>query len=494
MKLYHYFTLLVALGISACAAYYSIVGLTAIFASSVIPIIIMGSVLELAKITGAIWLKVYWEEASFWIKAYLLPSIAILMFVTSMGIFGFLSKAHIEQTAGAQEGIAQIERLNTDIARQEDLILRAEQRITKASSSTTNNNDNTQEQIDTEQDRIDTAYARIQPAIDEQSKIIEDARSDSESRIQPYKDQLQSTENELLSLAQQASDVESRISKLSADTSATQPLLDSIKNIEEEIIRVTNQLQSGERDQVRAGQAIIGVSSDGAFGGNTRRTLVTWVEAQRARITQVQLDVSQIRQDATIQVDAERVRLTDLVANIRGQQTEQLRQRRIEILANIDSLQSSEPPVVITAREEIARVRATADAQIAASQSLIQRLRDSLTVGDDTTVDAIIAEQTVKIKEANDIIDDLTTQRYALESENRKLEAEVGPIKYIANLIYGDNAGPDILEKSVRWMILLLVIVFDPLAVILTMAAVSGITNFGKPQVQKKRTENQTNI
>lgn len=91
------FTLIVAVIISAVAAYYSIVGLTAIFAAAVIPIIIMGAALEVGKITAAVWLKMNWSRASLTYKLYLVPAVAALMLLTSMGIFGFLSKAHTDQ-------------------------------------------------------------------------------------------------------------------------------------------------------------------------------------------------------------------------------------------------------------------------------------------------------------------------------------------------------------------------------------------------------------
>lgn len=96
--IFGYFTLLVALVISAVAAYYSIVGLTAIFAAAVIPIIIMGAALEVGKITAAVWLKINWTRASWTYKLYLVPAVAFLMVLTSMGIFGFLSKAHSDQS------------------------------------------------------------------------------------------------------------------------------------------------------------------------------------------------------------------------------------------------------------------------------------------------------------------------------------------------------------------------------------------------------------
>ena len=90
-------TLLVALMLSAIAAWYSILGLTAIFAAAVIPIIIMGGSLEVAKVVTTVWLHRYWDRAGWVLKMYLIPAVVALAFLTSMGIFGFLSKAHSDQ-------------------------------------------------------------------------------------------------------------------------------------------------------------------------------------------------------------------------------------------------------------------------------------------------------------------------------------------------------------------------------------------------------------
>ena len=88
------------------AAWYSILGLTAIFASAVVPIIIMGSILEVAKVTVTVWLHEYWHRCRLLMKIYLVPAVGMLMVITSMGIFGFLSKAHIEQTLNINTGSA----------------------------------------------------------------------------------------------------------------------------------------------------------------------------------------------------------------------------------------------------------------------------------------------------------------------------------------------------------------------------------------------------
>ena len=89
--------LLTALILSIVAAYYSIIGLTAIFSAAVIPIIIMGASLELGKVMATVWLHNNWQRASWRFKSYLIPAVIFLMLLTSMGIFGFLSKAHNDQ-------------------------------------------------------------------------------------------------------------------------------------------------------------------------------------------------------------------------------------------------------------------------------------------------------------------------------------------------------------------------------------------------------------
>lgn len=481
--------LITALTISSVAIYYSVAGLVAIFAAASIPIIIMGASLEIGKLVTAVWLHRYWKQASWWLKTYLTIAVFVLMFITSMGIFGFLSKAHIEQTAGAQESVAQVERLGKEIKAQEAVIIRAQERIKESESSVGNSNDAVQAQIDKEQTRIDTAYTRIESAIVEQNNIINNARTDDASRTKPYEEQLTNIQAEVLRLENSASEYEQKITTLEADSGAIQPLLDSITDIEEEIIRVTNQLQSSERDQIRAGQAIIGVSSDGAFGGNTRRALVAWVEAQRARITQVQLDVSQLRQDATAQVDAERTRLAGVVKDIRIVQIPALKDREVIMLAKIDEVRQTESPTIATARDEIQRLRTSAEAQVAQSQTLIERLRGQLAQTDKAIeIDAAVDEQTARIKTANTEIDTLTEEKYKLEGEYRKLEAEVGPIKYIAEFVYGDTADKNMLEKAVTWVIVIIIFVFDPLAVLLLIAS-QYTFEFHRKQKQEEQNE-----
>lgn len=90
-------TFLTGISISAVAIYYSVLGLAAIFAAAVIPIYVMGTILELSKLVTAWWLKSNWKRAPLLLKSYMLIAVIALMLITSMGIFGFLSKAHSDQ-------------------------------------------------------------------------------------------------------------------------------------------------------------------------------------------------------------------------------------------------------------------------------------------------------------------------------------------------------------------------------------------------------------
>lgn len=102
----NYIALLIALCLSGVSAYYSIIGLTAIFAGAYWPIIFMGAVLEAGKLTTASWLYNNWHITPKILRYYLTAVVIILMMITSMGIFGFLSKAHIDQTLVATAGSA----------------------------------------------------------------------------------------------------------------------------------------------------------------------------------------------------------------------------------------------------------------------------------------------------------------------------------------------------------------------------------------------------
>ena len=370
-------TLITALSISAVAIYYSVAGLMTIFAAAAIPIMIMGGVLEVGKLVTAVWLHKYWRQATWWLKTYLTVAVLVLMFITSMGIFGYLSKAHIEQTASANEGVAQIERIDANIARNETVIARAEAKIQDLETDGTGASNQLQTQIDREQQRIDGAYTRIQPAIDEQNTII---------------------------------------------ASVTELFQTELDRIDEELARLQGFIDNNE---IEKAQAMVGTAVDGDYGPNTARAFTEFQEAKRAE--------------------------------------------RSEWLQRIQS--AADSATVVAAREEIARLRAGADEQIAESNALINNLRDQLKSNDGNNLQSLINEQQDRIRTASTEIDTLLDTKFQLESEYRKLEAEVGPVKYIAEFVYGETADKNLLEEAVRWVILIIIFVFDPLAVLLLIAA-----------------------
>jgi hypothetical protein len=369
-------TLITALAISAVAIYYSVAGLVAIFAAAAIPIMIMGGVLEVGKLVTAVWLHKHWSKAAWWLRTYLASAVFVLMLITSMGIFGFLSKAHIEQTSAGEESVAQIERIEDEISRYIGQVGRAENKIRELESSTFNNDSQIQDQIDKEQKRIDTAYDRIQPAIDEQNVIIANV-------TQLYQDELD---------------------KIDADISVLQGYVDN--------------------GEVAKAQQMIGASADGIFGKKTAEKIGDWKEQKQIE--------------------------------------------RAEWLVKIQD--SANSPTVIAAREEIKRLRTVADDNIAQSNTLINRLRSKLGT-DDVNLDELLDEQFERVRTANAEIETLTDQKFELQAEYRKLEAEVGPIKYIAEFVYGEQANKNLLEEAVRWVIITIIFVFDPLAVLLLIAS-----------------------
>lgn len=371
-------TFITALSISAVAIYYSVAGLAAIFAAAVLPIIIMGSILEIAKLVTTVWLHRYWNEAVWWLKTYLIVAVVVLMFITSMGIFGFLSKAHIEQTSASQESVAQVERFDNEIRRQTSLVERYETRIKQLETGGGGVDAGIQSQIDTEQRRIDTAYARIQPQIDEQNRIIE-----GQSKL--FSDQIAKIDSELAVLQKYIDDKE-----------------------------------------VAKAQAMVGVSTDGDWGPGTARAVNTWKATKAAERTQLVNRIQDINKDNS----------------------------------NIQA-----------ARDEVKRLRSSVDVQVAESNKTIVRLRESLGKNKSEDIDSQLKEQAALLKTAQSALDEATRQKYALETEYRKLEAEVGPIKYIAEFIYGDDTDKATLEHAIRWVIITIIFVFDPLAVLLLLAS-----------------------
>ncbi len=122
-------TFVTSLAIAGVAAWYSIIGLTTIFSAAVVPIIIMGVVLEIGKLVAASWVYTHWRETGILLRTYLVSAIIILMIITSMGIYGFLSKSHIDAGINTSEISVKIERIDNRIKSEQRQIDRAEKNI-----------------------------------------------------------------------------------------------------------------------------------------------------------------------------------------------------------------------------------------------------------------------------------------------------------------------------------------------------------------------------
>ena len=122
-------TFVTSLLIAGVAAWYSIIGLTTIFSAAVIPIIIMGVVLEIGKLVAASWVYTHWKDTGILLRTYLVSAIVVLMIITSMGIYGFLSKSHIDAGINTSEISVKIERIDNRIKSEQRQIDRAEKNI-----------------------------------------------------------------------------------------------------------------------------------------------------------------------------------------------------------------------------------------------------------------------------------------------------------------------------------------------------------------------------
>ena len=360
-------TLLSALSISAVAIYYSIAGLAAIFAGAAIPIMIMGSVLEVGKLVTASWLYQNWKHAPRFLKYYLSIAVIVLMFITSMGIFGFLSKAHVEQTAPSSLIEQKIEQIDDRLVRENAKVNRFTTELDRLNTGT---NVRVDTLVDTEQEKLNSIYSRI-------DKEIAD------------------------------------ITAIATPNIATQT--ERIKQAKERADRDIEQVQ----DRMK-----------GAFGKS--------------------------------KFDKE-----------------------------IDQIRKNEVAVAASAQKEILAIQNKLNEDIQAIKDKYQPSIDALTTNisnftsqaEATTgeIDAKVSELEGKIASSYAVIDSLNEEKFTLKGDIKAIEVEVGPIKYIAEFIYGNDPTTNILEDAVRWVIIIIIFVFDPLAVLLLIAANYSITRrFGK--------------
>ncbi len=339
-------TLLSALSISGVAIFYSVIGLATIFPGAFWPVVIMGSVLEVGKLVTASWLYRNWKQTRFLLKTYLTIAVVVLSLITSMGIFGFLSKAHLEQNLAEDTVTQRIEIINSKITSEETYIKR-------------------------------------------QLKIIE--------RAENTLSKTGASNKEALELEQQSlKDVQDKFKTLLAvETNTVKDLNDRLKVLDKDVSDV--------------------LTSNKSFF-NEEKAAAELKESQK--------------------------------------------QERAEISKNISDAQG--------------RIKILKD-DYAVDTAVIQKRIDNLRAGnvdDKSEVNAQIEVAEANILKAQNNIDDLIIDREPLQAKMIKLEAEVGPVKYIASLVVDWGITTDVdTSEAVRWVILIIICVFDPLAVLLLVAA-----------------------
>lgn len=187
-------TLVTALAISGVAAWYSIAGLVAIFASAKVAIIIMGGVLEVGKLVTASWLYRNWYSIPLLLKTYLTTAVVVLMLITSMGIFGFLSKAHLDQTiqmGGTNE---------LQISRLERLIVNEQRTIDDAETVLQQLDMAVQTLIDYDRIRGETGSIATRENQKEERTVLNQAINDAVDTIDQYQEELLPLQKEQINL------------------------------------------------------------------------------------------------------------------------------------------------------------------------------------------------------------------------------------------------------------------------------------------------------
>jgi hypothetical protein len=360
-------TLLTALSISAVAIYYSIAGLAAIFAAAAVPIMIMGTVLEVGKLVTASWLYQNWKAAGLAIKTYLSIAVVVLMLITSMGIFGFLSKAHVEQSSLGSTQQIKLDNINEKIIRSENKITRWSDEIARLNSG---QNVRVDILIDKQNEELAVLYERIK---EEKTEL----RSQADKDI--------TVQNNRLAQAKERKE---------ADLEAAQ-----------------------QRHK----------------GSFSKKKLDTAIAEAKAN----ELAVASAAQRIIVEIQ----------------------NKLQEDLTNIDQKYVS---------------------QIQDINTTITSLRSEANVKTEN-IDVRIDELEIFIEEEQDSLNQVNEDKIIIVMEQQKLEVEVGPLKYIAEFVYGKEADKNLLEEAVRWVIITIIFVFDPLAVCLLVAAnMSFIRRFGR--------------
>ena len=378
-------TLFTALAIAGVAAWFSIVGLMLLFSGMPMSIAVMAGTLEVGKLLTASWLYRYWNETSIMLRSYLTAAVVILMVITSIGIFGYLSKAASDQAGDIGDAVAVVERIDSQIEREENKIALIEDRILGIGGSV-----DISASIEAQEDIRDGAWARVQGDIDYNQEQIENVR-----------EQLK------VDIAQQ----DSRLAELD---------------------KAVNDLRS-------KGVEVVTLDEGGVF--------------QRAETEKI-----------------------DYIAQANELRASQ-QQERDEIKAEKQNLRDTATADINVFQTAIDNYRQQAQDDINGANAEINRLRNQSSTQADDNINKINAfNEDIDAIYANIVT--LKDEKFDAESKIRNLDREVGPIKYLAQLIYGSEER-DVLDQAIRLFILMLVFVFDPLAVMLVIAANQTLLRYG---------------
>ena len=236
--IFAYLILFSSLSLAAVAAYFSIIGLTAIFPGAFWSIVVMGGALEVGKLVTAVWLHRNWKKSAKTIKFYLTFAVLILSGITSMGIFGFLSQSHIEQESGSYQYVAQLNLLNNKIESIESKKLSLNEQ--KKNNQLKEEDFNLLSRLNDRLKMLDEAVSEVRnkggfsvssklKALSEsqlqERQSITTQKGDIQNRVEKYRvkieeeifPNLEKLEEELLSLNLDKSKIESEVKKLEAE-------------------------------------------------------------------------------------------------------------------------------------------------------------------------------------------------------------------------------------------------------------------------------------
>jgi len=356
-KFLNYLALVSSIGIAGIAAYFSVIGLATIFAGAYLGVVIMTGALEFGKLVTAAYLHIKWDILGKQ-KYYLAFSVVVLMFITSLGIFGYLAKASSDTSYATQAAQAEADRFTTQIQREEN-------------------------KIETLTVRLDTLGGG-QFDITESVSAQEDIRNGAWDRVQ-------------------------------GDIDYAQGQIDDIRERYNTSISALDQIVQSYTEQGT-------VTTGSAFNRDITDNVALGVQVREEQ----QPERDRLRQDTNEQISL----FQDQIDEYREQAQDTIDTSNTEI-RRLQNLNNSAQDEVIVKSEEI----------------------------------------NTEIDEIYDIISGLRDERFVYEQEILGFEKEVGPVKYVAEVIYGQEESVNRIDNAIRWVIFAIIFVFDPLAVLLLISS-----------------------